>query len=63
MTLERINCPTLVIAGEHDAARDECETIAEKLPEGAFVQIPRAGHLSNLDNPKAFNQALDEFLV
>jgi 3-oxoadipate enol-lactonase len=63
MTLERINCPTLVIAGEYDAAREECMEIAETLPEGTFVQIPRAGHLSNIDNPKAFNQALDEFLV
>jgi 3-oxoadipate enol-lactonase len=63
MTLERINCPTLVIAGEYDAAREECMKIAETLPEGTFVQIPRAGHLSNIDNPKAFNQALEEFLV
>jgi pimeloyl-ACP methyl ester carboxylesterase len=63
MTVERINCPTLVVAGEHDVAREECMKIAETLPEGRFVQIPRAGHLSNIDNPKAFNQALDEFLV
>jgi pimeloyl-ACP methyl ester carboxylesterase len=35
--------------------------MAETLPEGLFVQIPKAGHLSNIDNPKAFNQALDEF--
>jgi 3-oxoadipate enol-lactonase len=63
MALERINCPTLVIAGEHDVITriEECRTIAETLPEGIFVQIPRAGHLSNIDNATAFNQALDEF--
>jgi pimeloyl-ACP methyl ester carboxylesterase len=63
MTLERINCPTLVIAGDFDGARDECRAMADRLPEGTFIQIPRAGHLSNIDNPKVFNQALDEFLA
>lgn len=65
MALERINCPTLVIAGEHDVVTriEECKTMAETLREGTFVQIPKAGHLSNIDNPKTFNQALDEFLV
>jgi pimeloyl-ACP methyl ester carboxylesterase len=63
MAIERINCPTLVIAGEHDVVTrvEECRTMAEMLPEGIFVQIPRAGHLSNIDNPQAFNRALDEF--
>jgi pimeloyl-ACP methyl ester carboxylesterase len=65
MTLERINCPTLVIVGEHDVVTriEECRTMAEALPEGIFVQIPKAGHLSNVDNPTAFNQTLDEFLL
>jgi pimeloyl-ACP methyl ester carboxylesterase len=65
MALERINCPTLVVAGEHDAVTrvDECRTMAETIPEGTFLQIPRAGHLSNIDNPRAFNEALDGFLV
>ena len=65
MALERINCPTLVLAGEHDSVTcvEECRAIAEAIPEGTFVEIPRAGHLSNVENPKAFNQALDDFLV
>jgi 3-oxoadipate enol-lactonase len=65
MALDRINCPTLVLAGEHDAVTrvDECRTMAEAIPEGMFVQIPAAGHLSSIDNPKAFNRSLDEFLV
>lgn len=63
MTLNRINCPTLVIAGEHDAALEDCKKIAETVREGRFVEIPRAGHLSNIDNPNAFNQTLDEFLT
>jgi pimeloyl-ACP methyl ester carboxylesterase len=65
LALGRINCPTLVIAGEHDAVTrvDECRTMAETIPEGTFIQIPRAGHLSNIDNPRAFNDALDGFLA
>lgn len=63
--LHRITCPTLVIAGEHDgiARIDECRAMAEAVPAGRFVQIPDAGHLSNVENPEAFNRALDSFLT
>ena len=65
MALGRMNCPTLVLAGEHDSVTrvDECRAMAEAIPDGTFLEIPRAGHLSNIENPKAFNQALDDFLV
>jgi 3-oxoadipate enol-lactonase len=65
MALSRINCPTLVLAGEHDVVTriDECRAMAQVIPDATFLEIPRAGHLSNVDNPKAFNQALDDFLV
>ncbi len=65
MALDRINCPTLVLAGEFDSVTriDECRAMAETMPNAMFVEISRAGHLSNVDNPKAFNQALDQFLV
>ena len=65
MALERINCPALVLAGELDSVTrvEECSAMAETIPNAMFVQIPRAGHLSSVENPKAFNQALDEFLV
>jgi 3-oxoadipate enol-lactonase len=58
--LHRITCPALVIAGEHDAITrvDECRTIAETINGGRFVEIPHAGHLSNIENPQAFNAAL-----
>lgn len=62
--LQRIECPTLVIVGEHDQVTriDECRAMAETLPNGQFAQIPRAGHLSNLENPVEFNRALESFL-
>jgi pimeloyl-ACP methyl ester carboxylesterase len=63
--LHRISCPTLVIAGEYDAVTrvEECRAMAETIKGARYVQIPGAGHLSNLENPEAFNRALLEFLV
>jgi pimeloyl-ACP methyl ester carboxylesterase len=38
------------------------ETMHRQLPGSAFVKLPRAGHLSNLEDPDAFNASLREFL-
>ena len=64
-TLHRITCPTLTIAGEQDVITrvDECRKMAETIPNGRFSLIPEAGHLSNLENAPAFNNALIEFLA
>ena len=63
--LARISCPTLVITGDADAIIkvEDSEKMAAALPHGKLCVIPGAGHLSNLENPAAFNQALDEFLT
>ena len=37
--------------------------MAEKIPASRHVTLPRAGHLSNLENPEGFNAALKEFLA
>ena len=36
--------------------------MAAKLPDARLVIIPGAGHVANLDQPAAFNQAVVEFL-
>jgi pimeloyl-ACP methyl ester carboxylesterase len=36
--------------------------MAESLPSAQAVFIPKAGHLSNLEAPLAFNDALNAFL-
>jgi len=61
--LPKITCPTLVIAGEEDIASppDEVQFIADHIPGAEFVRIPRAGHLSNLENSSAFTNALKRF--
>src|SRR5262249_32939715 len=60
-----INVPTLVIVGEHDATvpLDRAEGLARAIPGARLVVVPNAGHMSNLENPAAFNAALASFLA
>jgi pimeloyl-ACP methyl ester carboxylesterase len=63
--LEKIEVASLVIVGEHDAisSPEEMETIADALPNSAWVVVPHAGHLSPLENPDVFNEALREYIL
>ena len=63
--LSQISCPTLVIVGEDDVATPPSESgyITEHIPQAQLVTIPNAGHLSNLEQPQAFAQALRTFLI
>jgi pimeloyl-ACP methyl ester carboxylesterase len=60
--LRSINVPVLAIAGQQDSAHENTRSIAEGVRNGRFVSIPRAGHLSNLEQPEKFNAALRQFL-
>jgi 3-oxoadipate enol-lactonase len=62
--LPTIHCPTLVIVGEQDAVTPPqvAEEYAAQIPGGSVVVIPNAGHLSNLEQPVSFIQALRQFL-
>jgi 3-oxoadipate enol-lactonase len=59
----RFDRPSVVISGEFDldSRRQFARHIALQLPRSEFVEIPGAGHLSNLDNPRAYNEALRQF--
>jgi 3-oxoadipate enol-lactonase len=63
--LAEIAVPTLIIGGEEDAisSPEVMAAMAEKIPASRHVTLPRAGHLSNLENPEGFNAALKEFLA
>jgi pimeloyl-ACP methyl ester carboxylesterase len=63
-SLREIRVPTLVVVGEHDVISpvEEMRGIAERIPGAEFVVIPGAGHMSPLENPAAFNAALERFL-
>lgn len=59
-----IDLPMLVITGEHDlpGRRLAANTLAKQSSRAERAMIPAAGHLSNLDNPKAYNAALLDFI-
>src|SRR5438128_1960971 len=62
-TLPGIKVPSLVVVGADDtpflAASDY---MAAKIPGAEKVVIPAAGHAANIDQPKAFNDAVLAFL-
>jgi pimeloyl-ACP methyl ester carboxylesterase len=62
--LAEIEVPTLVIGGEEDgiSSPEVMGAMAQKIPNSRHVTLPRAGHLSNLENPEGFNAALGELL-
>lgn len=62
--LKEIRCPSMVIVGKDDAGTPVAmaEEIHQALPGSQLVIIPSAAHLSNLEQPDAFNQALGSFL-
>ncbi|HEY6098919.1 MAG TPA: alpha/beta fold hydrolase [Anaeromyxobacter sp.] len=63
-TLAAIACPALVVVGEEDALTPPAE--AEKMARGIrgakLVRIAHAGHLANVENASAFDEALEAFV-
>lgn len=63
--LQRFTTPTLVISGALDTATP-AETFGAQLVQGipgATSVVLTAGHIANIEQPVAFNQAVLEFLV
>jgi pimeloyl-ACP methyl ester carboxylesterase len=62
--LKDIAVPTLVVCGEEDTITPvaESEALQKGIPGSRLVVIPKAGHLSNLEQPGPFNEALLAFL-
>ena len=62
--LKDIACPTLVLVGDHDTVTPTADSqqLAREIPGAQLVAVPQAGHLSSLENPKAFDGALRSFL-
>lgn len=61
--LDQVAVPTLAITGEHDGLTPPRyhEYLAEHIPDGRWETLPDAAHLSMLENPTAFNEALADF--
>jgi pimeloyl-ACP methyl ester carboxylesterase len=62
--LSRFAGPALVVVGDQDTLTPPARAreMKELLPSAELSIISGAGHLSNLEKPDAFNQALDSFL-
>ncbi len=62
-SLPEVRAPAMVLIGEQDtpfiAATD---FMAGKMPDATKVVIPDAGHAANIDQPAAFNEAVETFL-
>lgn len=63
--LAGIRTPTLVLAGEQDtnAPADMMQRMAGKIRKAEYVCLQAVGHLGNLENPGAYNAALERFLA
>lgn len=60
----RLSIPALVLVGAEDTLTPpaESETMQQRMERSRLVVLPGAGHLSNLETPDAFSQALEDFL-
>jgi 3-oxoadipate enol-lactonase len=55
--------PVLFMVGEKDGATPAAmRKLNEKLPGSHFVELPGAGHISNMDRPAEFTRAMADFL-
>ncbi len=59
-----IDVPTHVMVGEHDPLTTPaiCRELADQVAGAAYTIIPRAGHLSNMENPAVFNEKALAFI-
>jgi 3-oxoadipate enol-lactonase len=62
--LASIRCPVLVIVGSEDALTpvEESQRMKEAIRGATLAVVPDAGHLSSLEQPQAFNDAVARFL-
>lgn len=62
--LPKISAPVLVICGADDPGADpeNSKLIASRVKQGVYREIPRAGHLPNIERPELFNAIVLEWL-
>lgn len=62
--LSRIACPTQIVVGELDIATPpaDAQLMVERIPGARLAVIPRAAHLSNVEEPDRFNGVVRSFV-
>ena len=61
--MRRLEVPTLIMTGDEDKPCLLPSLLMKRtILSSALVVLPNSGHTINLEEPEAFNQAVDEFL-
>jgi len=59
-----VKCKTLFMVGEKDGtAPSAMKDMQSRLPGSRYVELPGAGHISNMDRSAAFTKAIADFLA
>ena len=63
-SLKKIKIPALVLVGKKDALTppEIMEKISKKIKKSKFYIVPKAGHMSPLENSKFVNEKIEEFM-
>lgn len=62
--LGEVSVPTLIVCGDEDRLTppSDSEAMHHAIPGSRLVLLPGAGHLSSLETPEPFNEALRDFV-
>ena len=62
--IANIRVPTLLISGSEDMSEpiERIKPMMDVLPDAELVEIPSAGHMTNLEQPGLVNKVIEEFL-
>ncbi|AWW31127.1 hypothetical protein DN752_13875 [Echinicola strongylocentroti] len=61
--LSKINCPTLIMAGEHDYVKEaHTKLIAKNIPDATFIIFDGTGHNALTEIPQRFSETVLNFL-
>jgi pimeloyl-ACP methyl ester carboxylesterase len=65
VTIARVKCPTLVMAGEHDFICGPAwnRALADVIDGATYVEIPGVGHIPEYEDPDAFVRAVTDWLA
>jgi len=63
--LGTVSAPTLVVVGELDTETPPAyaRALADGIPGSSYIEVPGAGHLTPLEAPATFNDALRSFIA
>lgn len=62
--IDKVQCPTLVVKGsESSYSREELREMANRIPQGQYVEIAHANHVVHYDQPEEWHKVVEQFVV